>query len=96
MGCFTYVLLGTAKDITMGPTAIMSLIVSSVVGGVIHGGVDISQAPIYAAALCLMCGIIQLTMGLLNLGEHMPTQALTVACIVFGVWDLLSVQLTCS
>ena len=27
MGCFVYVFLGTAKDITFGPTAIMSLMV---------------------------------------------------------------------
>ena len=73
MGCFTYVLLGTSKDITMGPTAIMSLIVASVIGGAISDGADPAMAPIYAAALCLLCGIIQLVMGLLNLGEQMHT-----------------------
>ena len=29
MGCFVYVFFGTAKDITFGPTAIMSLMVGS-------------------------------------------------------------------
>jgi len=28
MGCFIYCLMGTSKDITMGPTAIMSILVS--------------------------------------------------------------------
>ena len=28
MGCFVYCLMGTSRDITMGPTAIMSILVS--------------------------------------------------------------------
>lgn len=66
MGCFVYIFLGTSKDITLGPTAIVSLIVSSVLAG---SGVAKATYPLYAVALCFLCGIIQLTMGVLNLGE---------------------------
>ena len=66
MGCFVYIFLGTSKDVTLGPTAIMSLIVSSILVG---NGVATASYPLYAVALCFLCGIVQLAMGLLNLGE---------------------------
>jgi len=59
MGCFVYCLFGTSKDITIGPTAIMSLIVSA------YGRPEI---PAYVIILTLFSGIIQLAMGLLRLG----------------------------
>lgn len=58
MGGFIYMFLGTSKDVTLGPTAIMSLLCFSVVGGEPHR----------AVLLSLMCGLIQATMGLLRLG----------------------------
>ncbi|XP_058673164.1 sodium-independent sulfate anion transporter [Ammospiza caudacuta] len=57
-GCFVYCLLGTAKDVTLGPTAIMSLLVSSYA----------FQQPAYAVLLAFLSGCIQLAMGLLRLG----------------------------
>lgn len=59
MGCFLYCILGTSKDITLGPTAIMSLMVSA------YGKPEI---PNYVVALTLYTGIILLAMGLLRLG----------------------------
>uniref|UniRef100_A0A8C3UJZ6 Sodium-independent sulfate anion transporter n=1 Tax=Catharus ustulatus TaxID=91951 RepID=A0A8C3UJZ6_CATUS len=58
MGCFVYCFLGTAKDVTLGPTAIMSLLVSSYA----------SHEPVHAVLLAFLSGCIQLAMGLLHLG----------------------------
>ncbi|NXP05997.1 S2611 protein, partial [Thinocorus orbignyianus] len=58
MGCFIYCFLGTAKDVTLGPTAIMSLLVSSYA----------FHEPVYAVLLTFLSGCIQLAMGLLHLG----------------------------
>ncbi|XP_062826880.1 sodium-independent sulfate anion transporter isoform X1 [Anolis carolinensis] len=58
MGCFVYCLLGTSKDVTLGPTAIMSLLVSSYA----------FHDPTYAVLLAFLSGCIQLAMGLLHLG----------------------------
>ncbi|KAJ0050433.1 hypothetical protein NL108_003654, partial [Boleophthalmus pectinirostris] len=58
MGGFIYMLLGTSKDVTLGPTAIMSLLCFSVVGGEPHS----------AVLLSLLCGLIQAAMALLRLG----------------------------
>ncbi|KAM9371459.1 sodium-independent sulfate anion transporter [Phaethornis superciliosus] len=58
MGCFVYCFLGTAKDVTLGPTAIMSLLVSSYT----------FHEPVYAILLTFLAGCIQLAMGLLHLG----------------------------
>ncbi|XP_074777766.1 sodium-independent sulfate anion transporter isoform X2 [Athene noctua] len=58
MGCFIYCFLGTAKDVTLGPTAIMSLLVSSYA----------FHEPVYAVLLAFLSGCIQLAMGLLHLG----------------------------
>ncbi|XP_054635609.1 sodium-independent sulfate anion transporter isoform X2 [Dunckerocampus dactyliophorus] len=58
MGGFIYTLLGTSKDVTLGPTAIMSLLCFSVVGG----------EPRRAVLLSLLCGLIQAGMALLRLG----------------------------
>lgn len=59
MGCFVYCFLGTAKDVTLGPTAIMSLLVSSYA----------FHQPVYAILLTFLSGCTQLAMGLLHLGE---------------------------
>ena len=58
MGGFVYCILGTSKDITLGPTAIMSLFVHT------HGEGDIVQVVI----LTLLGGCIQFVMGVLRLG----------------------------
>ena len=32
MGCFIYAVLGTSKDISLGPTAILSLLTATLIG----------------------------------------------------------------
>ncbi|XP_072795883.1 sodium-independent sulfate anion transporter isoform X1 [Vicugna pacos] len=58
MGCFVYFFLGTSRDVTLGPTAIMSLLVSFYTFG----------KPAYAVLLAFLSGCIQLGMGFLRLG----------------------------
>lgn len=58
VGCFIYCLFGTSKDVTLGPTAIMSLLVSIYTSG------DVALAIL----LAFLSGCIQLAMGLLKFG----------------------------
>ncbi|KAM7359198.1 sodium-independent sulfate anion transporter isoform 2-T2 [Cochliomyia hominivorax] len=58
MGCFVYIIFGTCKDITVGPTAIMSLMIQT----------HISGNPDYAVLSCFLSGCIIFVLGILNLG----------------------------
>lgn len=58
MGGFIYCIFGTSKDVTLGPTAIMSLLVYT------YGNRD----PVQAVLLTLLAGLIQFGMGLFRLG----------------------------
>ncbi|GAB1598048.1 sodium-independent sulfate anion transporter-like [Argonauta hians] len=62
MGCFIYCFLGTSKDITLGPTAIMSLMTAD------FGDSPINNDPTYAIMLAFFCGLVQILMGIFNLG----------------------------
>jgi len=58
MGCFTYCVFGSAKDITIGPTAIMALMTNTYA----------QYGPEYAVLLSFLSGLIILLCGLLRLG----------------------------
>jgi len=58
MGCFMYVIFGSCKDITVGPTAIMSLLTAQYAMG----------RPEFAVLLSFLTGLIVLLLGLLRLG----------------------------
>lgn len=58
MGCFVYIILGTCKDVPVGPTAIAALLTYQTAGGVLQK----------AILLSLLTGIIELLMGVFGLG----------------------------
>ncbi|ESO05910.1 hypothetical protein HELRODRAFT_130418, partial [Helobdella robusta] len=82
MGCFMYCLFGTSKDITVGPTAIMSILIEK------FGASPKAGDPTYAIILTFFCGVIQSALGLLNLGivvdyiSHPVIDSFTVAAAV--------------
>ena len=91
MGGFTYCFLGSSKDITQGPTAIMSLMVA------MHSAdFHSKQSSVnYAIALSFFCGIIWLLMGLFSLGfivHIMPLPVISgftsAAAITIGVGQI--------
>lgn len=59
VGGFVYFVLGTSRDVTLGPTALMSLLVSAYT----------PHKPAFAVLLAFLSGLIQLAMGFLRLGE---------------------------
>ncbi|KAK3877558.1 hypothetical protein Pcinc_017744 [Petrolisthes cinctipes] len=59
MGCFVYVFFGTSKDITIGPTAIMSIMTHEYSYA---GSAD------FAILLCFLSGLIIFASGICNLG----------------------------
>ena len=63
MGCFVYAVLGTSKDIAIGPVAIVSLLVSSFALSPVPGDAT------YAIIVSLVSGAIQLLVGFLHIGE---------------------------
>lgn len=64
MGSFAYAVLGTGKDVAVGPSAILS-IVTAEYG---TGRSPVKLDPTYAIILALFAGIIQFGMGILQLG----------------------------
>jgi hypothetical protein len=61
VGCFVYVVFGSCKDITIGPTALMALMTYQ---QVIGRNVD------FAILLCFLTGCVQLLMAVLHLGMY--------------------------
>lgn len=61
-----YALLGTSRQLAVGPVAMVSLLVASGVGAL--AGNDLATYTALAALLALLVGAIQLGMGLLKLG----------------------------
>lgn len=68
MGVFVYAFFGTSKDITLGPTAILSLLTASVINSENNPN-DLSKNVPLAVLLTLLSGIVQILLGSLNLGE---------------------------
>ena len=59
IGCFAYAIFGTCKDVSVGPTSILAILIAPYVA---IGGVD------YAIILSFLIGFLMLILGILNLG----------------------------
>ncbi|CAL8103463.1 unnamed protein product [Orchesella dallaii] len=59
IGCFIYIFVGSTREITIGPTAVMAIITLSYING---------KPPEYAVLLSFVCGVVTLLMGILQLG----------------------------
>ncbi|XP_055700646.1 sodium-independent sulfate anion transporter [Phlebotomus papatasi] len=62
MGGVVYALLGGCREVTIGPTALLSLMTSR------HTGLGGESGPHLAILLCFLAGIVECVMGLLRLG----------------------------
>ncbi|KAL9893266.1 epidermal stripes and patches isoform 1-T4 [Glossina fuscipes fuscipes] len=58
LGCFVYIFLGSCKDVPFGPSAIVALLTYQAAQGSWQKSV----------LLCLLCGIVELAMGIFGLG----------------------------
>ena len=58
MGCFMYLVFGSCKDVTVGPTAIMSILTAPYA----------EKGAEYAVLLAFICGVVILLFGTLRLG----------------------------
>jgi sulfate permease, SulP family len=88
-----YALLGTARQLSVGPVALDSLIVAAGVGALAQAGTE--QYWVLATTLALMVGAIQFTMGLLRAGflvNFLSSPVITgftaAAAIIIGVSQL--------
>lgn len=79
VGVMIYAIFATSKDVTIGPVAVMSLLVSKVIADVQSRDTDGTYAaPVIATALAFITGFIVLGIGLLRLGwivEFIPVPA---------------------
>ena len=66
MGVLVYMFFGTSKDVTLGLTAIMSLLTANIIGST---GTDEHDKVPLAILLTLLSGLIQFIVGILNLGQ---------------------------
>lgn len=84
MGCFVYVVFGSCKDITIGPTALMALMTYQ---QIIGRNVD------FAVLLCFLTGCVQLLMAVLHLGVLVDFISVPVTV---GFTSATSVIIACS
>lgn len=92
MGCFVYIILGSCKDVPMGPTAIASLLTFQAAGGVWQK----------AVLLSFLTGIVEILMGFMGLGFLLNfisgpvcsgyTSAVSLIILTSQVKDILGIK----
>ncbi|XP_057330225.1 sodium-independent sulfate anion transporter isoform X1 [Microplitis mediator] len=71
VGCFVYLIFGSVREVTIGPTAITALLVQPFV---LKFGND------FAVLMCFLCGCIITLMGLLHIGFLVNFISMPVIC----------------
>lgn len=79
IGVWMYCLFGTAKDVTLGPTAVLCLLIAEAADG----------DPVLAVTLAFLVGIFQLLIGFLKLGALARRFDSLVPCLG-ALCDLIS------
>ncbi|KAI9267822.1 sulfate transporter family-domain-containing protein [Sporodiniella umbellata] len=97
VGLCVYCLFATSKDISIGPTAVMSLLVGQTVTRVTSAHANIAATEV-AVAMCLLTGAIAMFIGLARLGilvDFIPGPAIagfmtgSAITITIGQWPKL-------
>ena len=68
MGCFVYIIFGSSKDITIGPTAIMALMTAEHAKGDPN---DPNKGPAYVILLTFLSGLVIMAFGILR---YLPSE----------------------
>lgn len=61
MGCFVYVIFGSIKEVSIGPTSLMALLTYEYTQNL---------SPDFVVLLCFLVGCVEFLMGFLRLGEY--------------------------
>lgn len=80
IGVLTYAFFATSKDVSIGPVAVMSLEVGTIVRSVQAKHGELYSAPEIATCVAVICGFIVLGIGLLRIGwiiEFIPQPAVS-------------------
>ncbi|XP_067647088.1 sodium-independent sulfate anion transporter isoform X2 [Eurosta solidaginis] len=72
IGGIVYAFLGSCRQVTIGPTALLALMTSR------HTGFGLQSGPAYAILLCLISGIVEFLMAVLHLGALVDLISLPV------------------
>ncbi|KAJ3572486.1 hypothetical protein NP233_g3043 [Leucocoprinus birnbaumii] len=79
VGTFIYCIFATSKDVSIGPTAVLSLTVANLIAGIEKDHPGEWSKPVLASAICLVLGSITMGLGLLRIGwlvEFAPMPAI--------------------
>uniref|UniRef100_A0A1I8M775 Sodium-independent sulfate anion transporter n=1 Tax=Musca domestica TaxID=7370 RepID=A0A1I8M775_MUSDO len=72
VGGIIYAFIGSCRQVTIGPTALLALMTSR------HTGFGLNSGPAYAILLCLISGIVEMLMAVLRLGALVDLISLPV------------------
>ncbi|XP_060653842.1 sodium-independent sulfate anion transporter isoform X1 [Drosophila nasuta] len=72
VGGIVYAMLGSCRQVTIGPTALLALMTSR------HTGFGLDSGPAYGILLCLISGVVELGMAVLKLGALVDLISLPV------------------